>query len=134
MSTKTSATTCKVPTGRKPTPRQYNKALVRAIPLVSEFRATLFTGAKARAADDPLPVAHRWPTYGGKCWQPAWEEMNAYVILANAARLYLSMTSGTGYQPPQSMIDAAFVAYESAKNNYLIAWGVMEACLTGPVA
>jgi hypothetical protein len=131
--TKRSEVVCKIPTGRKPTRAQYAKSIVRAIPLLSEFRATLFTGAKARAAADPLPKAHAWPAYGGKCWQQAWEKMGAFQILTQAARLYLSMSSGSGCKPPQQLIDQAFGAYVLAKKNYLIAWTAMESCLTGAV-
>jgi hypothetical protein len=63
---------CKAPTGRKPTVKQYQTASV--------------------AAASPIPIMqppHPMPPYGGKCWQQSYREAMAYQKAAQKAAEYL---------------------------------------------
>ena len=131
MPTKRSATSCKVPTGRKPTKATYLREFRESL-ASEESLAEVALPLKRMArvgAGAPLPSAHAWPTYGEKCWRQVYAEMQAVNALVYALRLdaYCSTASSI----PQAFRDAALTALVAAKMNYSLAWQVMEDCVVG---
>lgn len=98
MSTKKSAASCKVPKGKLPTRAQYN-ALKNSVML--KTKTTAIGGGI-------IQYPHPMPAYGGKCWQQAYKEAQAYQAAAKA-----------------------LAAYNQAMYSYQVAWAATQACLTG---
>ena len=104
MTTKKPAASCKVPTSKPPTKAQY-EALRKKINAASQESDDV---ASVAAYPSSLPPPHKMPPYGGKCWQQAYKEAQAYQAAAKAT-----------------------AASNQAAYAYQVAWYATDSCLKG---